>query len=88
MAAQLIEGEFERLVDETGDGERPVLGRRLGDVVVRQQIVQAQRRDVVAHRLERHTVVAGGQAELVEPDAFVWLGDSARLADRLELRTA
>ena len=87
-AAELIEGELERLVDETGDRECPVLGRGLGDVVVRQQIVQAQGRDVVAHRFERHTVVAGRQAELVEADAFVRLGHPARLADRLELGTA
>ena len=69
--AKFIEGELERLLDEAGDREGPVLGRRLRDVVVGEQIVQAQRGDVVAHRFERHTVIAGSQAELVEADAFV-----------------
>ena len=56
------------LLHETVDLEPP--GRRidLGDVVVRQQVVKPDGRDVPAHRFERQPVVAGRELELLEAD--------------------
>src|SRR5215203_5680504 len=45
------------------------------DVVVGEQVVRTDRRDVVAQQLERHPVVAGGEADLVEADAFTLVGE-------------
>ena len=52
--------------------DRETPGRRVDDrhVVVDQQVVQADRRDGKAQRLERHPVVARRELELLEADAF------------------
>jgi hypothetical protein len=44
----------------------PLVG--LWDVEVDQQVVQAERGDVVAQRLQRHAVVAGRQLQLLHGD--------------------
>ena len=48
-------------------------GRRVDerDVVVDEQVVQPDRGDRPAQRLERHRVVARGEPELVEADAAI-----------------
>ena len=52
--ANLVERERERALDETVDLEPPRRRVDVGDVVVREQVVQPDRRDVPAERLERH----------------------------------
>ena len=66
--AKLVQGERQRRGDEAIDLQ-PVRGRLdRGDVVVRQEVVEARRRDRVAKRLERHRVVPCGEPELDEAD--------------------
>ena len=61
---EVVERELERPRDEPAD--RQLEPRRVDerDVVVDQQVVQPDRRDRVAERLERHPVVAGSELEL------------------------
>src|SRR5439155_11040451 len=62
------ERELELVADSAAHAEPP--GARIDgrDVVVREQVVETDRRHVVAKRLERHAVVARGQLELLARD--------------------
>src|SRR6266704_3631624 len=75
-----------RPLDRSAHVEPP--GRRVHrrDVVVREQVVQAGRRDVVTKGLEGKAVVAGGELELVETDTLVGTGDPGRRAVRPDRR--
>ena len=59
---------------ESGRSTRPPTSSRhdrrvdVRDVVVREEVVEPDRRDVPAERLERHAVVAGSELELLEAD--------------------
>ena len=66
--AKLLERKRERALDEAVELQPPGRGIDVGNVVVRQQVVQADRRDVPAQRLERHAVVPRGELELFEAD--------------------
>jgi hypothetical protein len=65
---ELVERERAWALDEPSDLESPRAPVDLGDVVVREQVVEADRRHVPAQRLERHAVVAGRELELLEAD--------------------
>ena len=64
----VLEAEGERLLHVPADLEPPRLGVHLRDVEVDQQVVEADRRDVVLQRLERDGVIAAAELKLVEGD--------------------
>ncbi len=67
-SAELLERERQRPLDEPADLEPPGAGIDIGDVVVREQVVEADRRDVPAQRLERHRVVPRRELKLLDAD--------------------
>ena len=66
---QLLHGQRQRPLHPPADLQPP--GRLVGgrDVEVDQQVVEADRGDVVAEGLQRHPVVAGRQGQLLHGDA-------------------
>ena len=68
--ANLVQRQRERALDEPVHPEPPARSVDLGYVVVRQQVVEPDRRDVPAERLERQRVVPGGELKLLETDPF------------------
>ena len=66
--AQLVQRERQGPLDEAVDLEPPGRNVDVRDVVVREQVVEPDRREVPAERLERHAVVARGELELLEAD--------------------
>ncbi len=69
--AELVEAERQRTLDGAPDLEPPRFRLDERDVVVDQQVVQPDGRDRPAERLERHRVVARGEAQLVERDPWI-----------------
>ncbi len=65
---QVGERQHEGTRDAPADGERPRVRVDRGDVVVDQEVVEADGRHRPAQRLERHAVVAGRELELLEAD--------------------
>src|SRR5207244_3050468 len=65
---QLGERERQRTLHVAADLEPPRRSVDRRDVVVDQQVVEPDRRDVVPQRLERQSVVPGGELELLERD--------------------
>ena len=63
--AQVLERERQRGPDAAADLQPPRVRVDTRDVVVDQQVVQAQRGDGPAQRFQRHPVVARGQLELL-----------------------
>ena len=66
--AEVVERQRERALDEPADLQPPRGGIDLRDVVVDEEVVQADRRDVPAERLEWQRVVARRQLELLDAD--------------------
>ena len=60
------EVERQRMLQVSVDLQPPGPRVEVGDVVVGQQVVQANRCDLVPERLQRHAVVASRQAQLVQ----------------------
>lgn len=77
--AQRVEVELDRPLDAAVDAQPPHRRVDRRDVVVAQHVVQSRRRELVAHRLGRHGVVAPGQLQLLEADALTGLGHPGRL---------
>ena len=65
---EVVERERERPLDEPADLEPPARGVDVGDVVVREEVVEPDRREVPAKRLERQRVVARRELELLQAD--------------------
>jgi hypothetical protein len=65
---EVVERERQLAFDQAADAQAPV-ARHIGHVEVDQEVVQPDRRDVVAKRLERHPVVAGGELQFVQRNA-------------------
>ena len=68
---EVVQGEREWTLDRPFDLEPPGGGVDERHVVVDEQVVQPDRRDRPAQRLERHRVVPRRQAELVEGDSGI-----------------
>ena len=66
--AQLVQGQREGPLDLAADLQPPRLGVDVRDVVVDQQVVEADGRHIPAERLERHPVVARRQLQLFDAD--------------------
>ena len=66
---EVVEPERERRPHAAIDGETPRPRVDRGHVVVDEEVVEADRRQVVPERLERHPVVPRGELELLESDA-------------------
>ena len=67
--AQLLHGQGPGRRHPPAELQRPGALVGLGDVEVDQQVVQPDRGEVVAQRLQRHAVVAGRQRQLLHGDA-------------------
>ena len=86
--AQLRERQRELALDPAADPESPIALVDHRDVVVDQQVVQAGRRQVIGHGLEREAVVAGGEPQLLRMkplgslDARKPRGDACRFGVR------
>ena len=59
--ADVVETEFKRASDVSGDAQAPGNGIEVGDIEVDEQVVEAGGRHVIAERFERQTAVARGQ---------------------------
>ncbi len=66
--AEVVEREGDRSFDQAADLEPPRRSVDVRNVEVREEVVEPDRRDVPAQRLERHAVVARGELELLEAD--------------------
>src|SRR5918996_3234553 len=66
--AQNVERERQPPLDVPADLESPDACIDTGNVVVRQEVVKADRREVEPHRLERHPVIACRELELLAAD--------------------
>jgi len=62
---QLVQRQRERSLDQTSELEPPLGRVHVRNVEVDQQVVEAERRELVAQRLERHAVVPGGELQLL-----------------------
>ena len=77
-ALELIEAKAQRPLDAAADGKRPGGARgHVGHVEVDQQIVQAERRQVVAQRLQERAGIAVGEQQFLARERL--LGGLARL---------
>ena len=65
---QVVERQRLRPFHQAADVEAPRRRVDIRDVVVREEVVQADRRDVPAQRLERYSVVPRCELELLEAD--------------------
>jgi hypothetical protein len=76
------ERKRQRALDFAADRESPAVRIHHRDVVMSQEVVQADRGDVVAQRLEWDAVVARGKLQLGEGELLAWIeaGRSWRVA--------
>ena len=64
----VVQGQAQRRGNEPTDLQPPGVRIDVRDVVVREQVVQADRSDVVAERFQRHPVVASGELDLLDAE--------------------
>ncbi len=66
--AEVVEREGDGSLDQTADLEPPRRSVDVRNVEVREEVVEPDRRDVPAKRLERHSVIACRELKLLEVD--------------------